>query len=98
MVAILSKAALVATIVAFSDASPYPDGQHAAAATRQTPFVPDGYFVPAYYPAPYGGWTKDWQESYRKARALVDSMTLAEKTNITGGSGIYMVMMMNTAV
>nr|WVH32797.1 hydrolase family protein [Trichoderma asperellum] len=48
------------------------------------------YYVPPYYPAPYGGWVADWQESYAKAKALVDSMTLAEKTNITGGTGIYM--------
>lgn len=48
------------------------------------------YYVPPYYPAPYGGWVADWQDSYAKAKALVDSMTLAEKTNITGGSGIYM--------
>lgn len=48
------------------------------------------YCVPPYYPAPYGGWVADWQESYTKAKALVDSMTLAEKTNITAGTGIYM--------
>lgn len=48
------------------------------------------YYVPPYYPAPYGGWVADWQESYAKAKALVDSMTLAEKTNITAGTGIYM--------
>ncbi|KAM0479978.1 hypothetical protein ACHAPX_004557 [Trichoderma viride] len=48
------------------------------------------YYVPPYYPAPYGGWVADWQDSYAKAKALVDSMTLAEKTNITAGTGIYM--------
>lgn len=52
--------------------------------------VPDGYYVPAYYPAPYGGWVESWAESYDKAKALVDNMTLAEKTNITAGSGIFM--------
>lgn len=52
--------------------------------------VPDGFYVPAYYPAPFGGWIDSWAESYDKAKALVDSMTLAEKTNITGGTGIYM--------
>ncbi|POR31033.1 Beta-glucosidase [Tolypocladium paradoxum] len=52
--------------------------------------VPDGYYVPAYYPAPYGGWADGWAESYRKAKKLVDAMTLAEKTNITGGTGIFM--------
>ncbi|KAK9435574.1 Glycoside hydrolase, superfamily [Metarhizium brunneum] len=52
--------------------------------------LPDGYYVPSYYPAPYGGWISDWQESYRKAREFVASMTLAEKTNITAGTGIFM--------
>ncbi|KAM4066463.1 fibronectin type III-like domain-containing protein [Hirsutella rhossiliensis] len=45
---------------------------------------------PGYYPAPYGGWADDWVESYAKARKLVDAMTLAEKTNITSGTGIFM--------
>jgi hypothetical protein len=65
------------------------NAQVAAAAAAQA-WVPDGYYVPPYYPAPYGGWVEDWQESYTKAKALVDSMTLAEKTNITAGTGIYM--------
>ncbi|OAA41636.1 Glycoside hydrolase, family 3 [Metarhizium rileyi] len=51
---------------------------------------PDGYYVPQYYPAPFGGWVEDWQDSYRKSRDFVASMTLAEKTNITAGSGIFM--------
>lgn len=50
----------------------------------------EGYYVPASYPAPYGGWVDDWTESYAKAKKLVDSMTLAEKTNITSGTGIFM--------
>ena len=65
------------------------NAQIAAAAAAQA-WVPDGYYVPPYYPAPYGGWVDDWRESYTKAKALVDSMTLAEKTNITAGTGIYM--------
>ena len=52
--------------------------------------VPDGFYVPAYYPAPYGGWVDSWADSYDKAKALVDKMTLAEKTNITAGTGIFM--------
>lgn len=52
--------------------------------------VPDGFYVPAYYPAPFGGWLDSWADSYDKAKALVDRMTLAEKTNITGGTGIFM--------
>lgn len=50
----------------------------------------DGFIAAPYYPAPYGGWVEDWEESYAKAKKLVDSMTLAEKTNITSGTGIYM--------
>ncbi|KAF4969961.1 hypothetical protein FSARC_2914 [Fusarium sarcochroum] len=50
--------------------------------------VADGYHAAPYYPAPYGGWIKDWAESYAKAKKLVDSMTLAEKTNITAGTDI----------
>ncbi|KHN95610.1 Glycoside hydrolase, superfamily [Metarhizium album ARSEF 1941] len=56
----------------------------------QSSNLPDDYYVPSYYPAPYGGWVSDWQESYRKARRFVASMNLAEKTNITAGSGIFM--------
>jgi beta-glucosidase len=48
------------------------------------------FVSPPYYPAPHGGWTGDWTESYAKAKALVDVMTLAEKTNITSGTGIFM--------
>ncbi|KAG5918488.1 hypothetical protein E4U61_001703 [Claviceps capensis] len=86
MVTGFGRTVLIAVIIALSHAGP------GAAIPNLLPkaSVPDGYYVPAYYPAPYGGWTKDWQESYRKARAFVDSMTLAEKTNITAGSGIFM--------
>ncbi|OHF02783.1 glycosyl hydrolase family 3 N terminal domain-containing protein [Colletotrichum orchidophilum] len=52
--------------------------------------VPAGYVAAPYYPAPYGGWASDWTDSYRRAKAVVDTMTLAEKTNITSGTGIYM--------
>ncbi|PKS09650.1 hypothetical protein jhhlp_004269 [Lomentospora prolificans] len=48
------------------------------------------YATAGYYPAPYGGWTSDWSDSYQKAKSLVDQMTLAEKTNITSGTGIFM--------
>ncbi|KAK3378429.1 glycoside hydrolase superfamily [Podospora didyma] len=52
--------------------------------------VPAGYVAAPYYPTPHGGWLPSWTASYEKARALVSQMTLAEKTNITGGVGIYM--------
>lgn len=50
----------------------------------------DGFVAAPYYPAPYGGWVEDWANSYAKAKKLVDSMTLAEKTNVTSGTGIFM--------
>ncbi|KAF2643411.1 beta-glucosidase 2 precursor [Massarina eburnea CBS 473.64] len=52
--------------------------------------VPAGYVAAPYYPAPHGGWVSDWSESYRKASLLVQNMTLAEKTNLTAGTGIFM--------
>jgi hypothetical protein len=60
-----------------------------AAIEKRIP-VPDGYVAPPYYPAPHGGWTSDWAESYRKASLIVSNLTLAEKTNITAGTGIFM--------
>ncbi|KAF2837832.1 glycoside hydrolase family 3 protein [Patellaria atrata CBS 101060] len=52
--------------------------------------VPTGYVAAPYYPAPRGGWLSDWSESYAKAVRLVTNMTLAEKVNITAGTGIFM--------
>ena len=49
--------------------------------------VPEGYVAAPWYPTPHGGWTRDWAESYAKAADLVANMTLAEKTNITTGTG-----------
>ncbi len=63
---------------------------HASPATERRDSPPAGFQSPAYYPAPYGGWVEEWKESYSKAKKLVDSMTLAEKVNITSGSGIFM--------
>ncbi|KAA8614599.1 BglX Beta-glucosidase-related glycosidase [Pyrenophora tritici-repentis] len=60
------------------------------AAIQQRDAVPAGFVAPPYYPAPHGGWTADWSESYRKASMLVSNMTLAEKTNLTAGTGIFM--------
>ncbi|KAJ2902377.1 hypothetical protein MKZ38_000623 [Zalerion maritima] len=52
--------------------------------------VPYPYVAEDYYPAPHGGWVGGWSESYAKAQALVEEMTLVEKTNITAGTGFYM--------
>ncbi|KAI0196496.1 putative beta-glucosidase 1 precursor [Xylaria flabelliformis] len=61
----------------------------AAALDSRDP-VPAGFASPPYYPAPYGGWDGDWSDAYEKAVALVSRMTVAEKINITAGTGIYM--------
>lgn len=53
--------------------------------------VPEGFVAAPYYPTPYGGWADDWSESYEKAIKLVSQMTLAEKVNLTAGTGLYMV-------
>lgn len=52
--------------------------------------LPAGFVNAPYYPTPYGGWADDWSESYGKAVDLVSQMTLAEKVNITAGTGLYM--------
>lgn len=63
---------------------------HASPRLEPRDALPDGYYAPPYYPAPYGGWVNEWRDSYSKAKKLVDSMILAEKTNITAGTGIFM--------
>lgn len=52
--------------------------------------VPAGYVAAPYYPTPYGGWAQDWADAYSKAAKLVSQMTLAEKTNISSGTGFFM--------
>ncbi|KAK7566151.1 beta-glucosidase 2 precursor [Phyllosticta paracitricarpa] len=48
------------------------------------------YTSPPWYPTPVGGWLNEWSASYDKAAQLVSRMTLAEKTNITSGTGFLM--------
>ncbi|KAI9729159.1 MAG: hypothetical protein M1834_007066 [Cirrosporium novae-zelandiae] len=52
--------------------------------------VPSEYTREPYYPAPPGGWVREWKDAYVKAAAIVSQMTLAEKVNLTTGTGIYM--------
>lgn len=52
--------------------------------------VPEGYESPPYYPTPHGGWVSDWADAYEKAQQVVDNMTLAEKVNLTTGTGFFM--------
>jgi beta-glucosidase len=61
-----------------------------AAVLQPRDAVPSGYVAAPYYPAPLGGWDDDWTDAYAKAIKLVAQMTLAEKTNITSGSGMWM--------
>ncbi|KIX10303.1 uncharacterized protein Z518_01385 [Rhinocladiella mackenziei CBS 650.93] len=42
---------------------------------------------PPWYPTPRGGTLSSWRESYDKARQMVERMSLAEKVNITTGTG-----------
>lgn len=53
--------------------------------------VPAGYQSPPYYPTPKGGWLPEWAASYAKAQLVVRDMTLAEKVNLTTGTGLFMV-------
>ena len=50
----------------------------------------DSYDSPPYYPAPKGGWVSTWAEAYEKAHQVVSQMTLAEKVNLTTGTGFFM--------
>lgn len=42
---------------------------------------------PPWYPSPLGGTLQSWEKSYRRASTLVSEMSLAEKVNITTGTG-----------
>ncbi|KAL8937232.1 MAG: hypothetical protein Q9211_003789 [Gyalolechia sp. 1 TL-2023] len=42
---------------------------------------------PPWYPSPLGGTVNSWEESYKKAAAMVKQMTLVEKVNVTTGTG-----------
>ncbi len=75
--------ALLAAAVPYSLASP----KGASIDARDSGDEP---FSPPYYPAPNGGWVSNWAEAYQKAHRIVSNMTLAEKVNITTGTGIFM--------
>lgn len=42
---------------------------------------------PPWYPSPRGGTVSQWADSYEKAAKMVGDMTLAEKVNVTTGTG-----------
>ncbi|KAK4169780.1 glycoside hydrolase superfamily [Cladorrhinum sp. PSN259] len=45
---------------------------------------------PPWYPTPKGGIAATWANSYAKAAKMVEKMTLAEKVNVTTGTGWQM--------
>ena len=49
--------------------------------------VPAEYVAAPYYPTPKGGWSSSWTAAYAKAAKIVANMTLAEKVNLTTGTG-----------
>jgi beta-glucosidase-like glycosyl hydrolase len=56
---------------------------------RNSPY--DG-LSPPWYPSPQGGTVTAWESSYEKAKLMVEKMTLAEKVNVTTGTGWSMQM------
>ncbi|PYH89031.1 putative beta glucosidase [Aspergillus ellipticus CBS 707.79] len=61
-------------------------------AAQRSPHHPraDAAYSPPYYPAPNGGWLSEWTSAYEKAQKIVGNMTLAEKVNLTTGTGEFM--------
>ena len=53
--------------------------------------LPAGYGSPPYYPTPLGGYVSEWTAAYQKAATVIRKMSLAEKVNITTGTGLQMV-------
>ncbi|KAJ5773338.1 hypothetical protein N7457_008234 [Penicillium paradoxum] len=80
--------ALVSLLTPLLLASPVPDESEST--TQLQARAKDGYESPPYYPTPPGGWIPDWSEAYSKAHRLVSNMTLAEKVNLTTGTGFFM--------
>jgi beta-glucosidase len=52
---------------------------------------------PPWYPTPRGGTAGSWADSYRKAAGMVSRMTLAEKVNVTTGTGWQMHLAVGTS-
>nr|QLJ82605.1 beta-1, 4-glucosidase T2 [Aspergillus fresenii]QLJ82606.1 beta-1, 4-glucosidase T2 [Aspergillus fresenii] len=44
-------------------------------------------FSPPYYPSPWANGQGEWADAYKRAVDLVSQMTLAEKVNLTTGTG-----------
>lgn len=52
--------------------------------------ISDQYSIsPPFYPSPLGGRIENvWQDAYNEAKAIVETLDLAEKVNITTGIGM----------
>ncbi|KAJ5387642.1 CAZyme family GH3 [Penicillium cosmopolitanum] len=70
--------------------SPVPDAVPDPVKLEQRDDTSDDYQSPPFYPTPHGGWVSDWAEAYEKAYQVVSNMTLAEKVNLTTGTGFFM--------
>ncbi|KAJ5093501.1 hypothetical protein N7456_009362 [Penicillium angulare] len=57
---------------------------------KLNPRADNDYASPPFYPTPHGGWVSDWSDAYAKAYEVVSNMTLAEKVNLTTGTGYFM--------
>lgn len=99
MMAIITRASAVLTLVSlasclvsqpdFASEADRIQGLQANPIAERDP-VPAGYVAAPYYPTPPGGWVSSWSASYAKAQAVVANMTLAEKVNLTTGTGLLM--------
>lgn len=85
-----ARLALVALLAQVLAASPVSDAEPELVQLDQRDTVPEDYESPPYYPTPHGGWLSDWAEAYSKAQQVVGNMTLAEKVNLTTGTGFFM--------
>ncbi|KAJ5380945.1 beta-glucosidase [Penicillium cataractarum] len=86
-----TRLAFVPLLAQAVSSTPVADPRHDDAVhLDQRDSAPEGYDSPPYYPTPYGGWASDWTSAYAKAQQVVSNMTLAEKVNLTTGTGFYM--------
>ncbi len=84
-------AAIIILGASVSQVQARPSDDTAANHVEKRDSVPAGYTANPYYPTPRGGWVSSWADAYAKAAAVVSQMTLAEKVNLTTGTGLYFV-------
>lgn len=84
-----TRLALVPLVAQLAIATPVSDAEPGSVHLDQRDSTAK-YSSPPYYPTPNGGWISDWAEAYEKAQQVVGNMTLAEKVNLTTGTGFFM--------